>query len=67
MRFVLMTAAFLTVASLLFNGYLNGRNEHPSQPAGANLFPQVEKASQVNLIIGEAASAQRAELEKQTR
>jgi hypothetical protein len=64
MRFVLMTATFLTVASLLFNGYLNGRNEHP---AGANLFPPVEKASQVNLIIGDAASAQRAELEKQTR
>lgn len=67
MRFVLMTAAFLTVASLLFNGYANGRSKHPFHPAEAELLVPVEKASGVNLIVGDAASVQRTELEKQTR
>ena len=67
MRFVLMTAAFLTVASVLFNGYANGRNQHPAHFAAADPFLPIETVSRVNLVVGDTAGVQRTELEKQSR
>jgi hypothetical protein len=62
-----MTAAFLTVASMLFNGYANGGSKHPIHPADTDLFLPVEKSSGVKLIVGDAAGIQPAERQKHTR
>lgn len=67
MRFVLTLASLLTVALLIFNGYANGPASDAGSVAETKQFDPVSKSRNVNLVIGETASIQREELEKQLR
>jgi hypothetical protein len=67
MRFVLLTAAFLTAASMLFNGYANGRGNLDDRLSGTAARQAVDDVIEVGMVIENDTRAHRDELEKQIR
>ena len=65
MRIMLLMISLLIVSVLIFKGYSNGLGINNDDHAGEQQLDPRKKASDVNLLILDAANTQRQELEKQ--
>jgi hypothetical protein len=67
MRFILLMVSLLIVSVLIFKGYSNGLGANNDDHVGEQQLDLLNKASDVNQLIQDAANTQRQELEKQVQ
>jgi len=65
MRLILLMVSLVIVSLLVMKGYSAGGSNTVANPVGERLADPLQKASEVNQLIEDAASKQRQALEKQ--